>query len=335
MIDHELEGFLTEWDSAWSKVASGAPVSVRRAMLEQLSKESRRPLPPGIESTVVTVQNGGRSVRVRIFRPRSGPATPCLIYMHGGGWVQGSPETHDEITASIAAKNRQTVVSVDYALAPENPFPAAVEDCKAVVQWTFANAAALNIKENMISIGGDSAGANLAASMALVFRGSSHLLAGQLLFYPVVDFTLSRPSFIENADGPVLTTAGFIEMVGMYLPTAADRTNPLAAPLQAPDLSRLPPAFIAIAECDPLRDDGRVFAERLAHAGVAVQLHSGLGLVHGYLRALSYSRSVRAAFEDACEWLRELPAQPVGARSISDDTMSQKGSATFPAKWEI
>jgi acetyl esterase len=308
MIDHELEGFLTEWNRAWSKIAPDAPVWVRRAMLEQLSTETRQPLPPEIESTVVIVQYSGRPVRVRIFQPRSGPATPCLIYMHGGGWVQGSPETHDEITASIAARNHQTVISVDYALAPEHPFPAAVEGCKAVVQWTFANASTLNIKENMITIGGDSAGANLAAAMTLAFRGTPHSLAGQLLFYPVVDFTLNRPSFVENANGPVLTTAGFIEMVGMYLPNVADRTNPLAAPLQDRDLSRLPPAFITIAEYDPLRDDGRVFAERLADAGVAVQLHPGAGLIHGYLRALSYSRAVRLAFEDACDWLQHLPA---------------------------
>ncbi len=225
--------------------------------------------------------------------------------MHGGGWMLGSPETHSHIAASITAKNCQTVISIDYALAPEHPFPAAVEDCRAVVNWVFANASALDIRQNAISIGGESSGANLAAAMALDFRGTAQKFSGQLLFYPPLDFVHNRASFIENADGPLLTSASMIEASAAYAPNPADRENPLAAPLRAADFSGLPPAFVAVAEHHPLRDDGIVYAERLSAARIPVELHRGAGLIHGYLRALSYAASARAAFDLACVWLLE------------------------------
>jgi acetyl esterase len=231
--------------------------------------------------------------------------------MHGGGWSQGSPETHDEITATLAGDCRATVYSVDYALAPESPFPAAVEDCRAVVEWLFANAVRENVRFDAISVGGDSAGANLAAAMTLIFRGTPQRIRGQLLFYPPVDFTHSRPSFTENADGPIIKTRSMPAVMALYLPNAADRTNPLAAPIRAASHRGLPPAFIAVAEHDPLRDDGIAYAETLEAAGVPVTLHRGRGLFHGYLRALSWAACVRSAFGEACAWYTALNAGAV------------------------
>jgi acetyl esterase len=318
MIDRELEPYLAMWSQAWSDVPADAPVATRRAKLEQLADVARQPLPTGIESVVTHVGNGERPVRVRIFRPISGQASAGLIYMHGGGWMQGSPETHDAIAAGIAGANRQAVISVDYSLAPEHPFPAAVEDCRAVVEWVFANARALNIRPSAIAIGGDSAGGNLAAAMTLAFRGKPQRFAGQLLFYPPVDFAFDRPSVSENANGPIITAASLPGVMKMYLPNPADRTNPLAAPLLAPDHAGLPPAFIAIAKHDPLRDEGREYAEKLAAAGVPVELHAGEGMIHGYLRAMSDSSAVRAAFGAACEWLRRLQdVEPAALKQVA------------------
>ncbi len=306
MIDRELEPYLAMWSQAWADVPADAPAAARRARLEQLADAARQPLPAGFESVVMHVGAGERPVRTRIFRPTSGPACAGLIYMHGGGWMQGSPETHDAIAAGIACANRMAVVSVDYSLAPEYPFPAAVEDCRAVVEWVFANARALGVRATAISVGGDSAGGNLAAAMTLAFLGKPQRFAGQMLFYPALDFAFDRPSISENADGPIITAASLPGVMKMYLPNPVDRTNPLAAPLLAADHAGLPPAFIAIAEHDPLRDEGREYADKLTTAGVPVELHAGEGLIHGYLRAMSYSSAVRDALAAACDWLRRL-----------------------------
>ncbi|MHB2168702.1 alpha/beta hydrolase [Alsobacter sp. R-9] len=302
MIDPSLQPYLDGWSEAWRDVPRGAPVSVRRAKLEALSEASRKPLPPGIVSEVVTVPGGPRPVRVRLFRPQGG-FRPALVYMHGGGWMQGSPETHDEIAAAIADRAGHAVFSVDYALAPENPFPAAVEDCAAVVRWVFGHAAALGVDPAAVSVGGDSAGGNLAAAMTLLFRGSPQALRCQVLFYPAVDFAHDRLSVRENAAGPIITAESLPGTAAMYLPNPADRRNPLAAPMLAESHAGLPPAFVAVAEHDPLRDEGRDYAKALQAAGVDTMLHEGRGLFHGYLRAMSLAPVAREPLDTACAWL--------------------------------
>lgn len=306
MIDKELVCFLDDWAAAWAEVPADASFEERRSILERIAEGMRPPLPRGIESSVAYVPDGRRPVRVRIFRPlRSGP-TACVVYMHGGGWVQGSPETHQDIAAGIAGANGQTVISVDYSLAPERPFPAAPEDCRLAVEWVFDHAAALGVLASKIVVAGDSAGANLAAATALALRNGARKLTGQLLFYPTLDFSFDRPSFFENAGGPLLTAEMMRGMAQMYVPNPADRNNPLAAPLMAPDLRGMPPAFVAVAEHDPLRDDGIEYAERLRGCGVAVDVNPGRGLFHGYLRAMSYGGAVSAVFDEACAWLRTV-----------------------------
>ncbi|WP_293854267.1 alpha/beta hydrolase [uncultured Alsobacter sp.] len=308
-IDASLQPYLDTWKAAWQHMAPDAPISARRAMLEKLATEARKPLPDGVTSEVVTIEGGPRPVRVRLFRPTAPGLLPAMAYMHGGGWMQGSPETHDEIAAFIAAETGHLVASVDYALAPENPFPAAVEDCAAVVRWLFAQAHALRVRPDAISVGGDSAGANLAASMTLMFRGTAQALRAQVLFYPAVDFTHDRPSVRENADGPIITAKSLPGTAALYLPDPADRTNPLAAPMLASDHAHLPPAYIAVAEHDPLRDEGKDYAAALRTAGVPVDLHDGKGLFHGYLRAMSLAAVAKAPLEQACAWLKAQVAR--------------------------
>ena len=310
MIHPDLLRYLADWTQAWASLPPGAGPKERRAHFEIVAAAMRAPHPSGTETEEhhVDVGGAGRQVRVRIFRPGDRVPRPALIYMHGGAFMQGSPETHWEITAGIAAASDQVVISVDYALAPEHPFPAAVNDCSAVVRWCFEKAADLGLRRDAIAIGGDSAGANLAAAQTLVFRGTDYVLRGQLLAYPGVDFRLDRDSHRENFDGPIISVAAMPRVNAMYCPNPRDRNNPLAAPLLAESHAGLPPAFIAVAEHDPLRDEGVAYAEALREAGVPVELDRGAGLIHGYLRAMTYCSEVQSRFDRMCRWLRTLHA---------------------------
>ena len=307
MIDPQLQPFLADWARLWAELPQPAGPAERRAHFERVAERMRRPTPASVradEQHRIAVAGSGREVRVRVFRPAAAGPRAALIYLHGGAWMQGSPETHWNITAGLAAACQMVVVSVDYALAPERPFPAAVDDCRAVVQWAFGEAGALGLRREAIAIGGDSAGANLAAAMTLLFRGAPERLRAQLLVYPSMDFSLDRPSHRENADGPIVTVASMPAVNAAYCPDPQDRRNPLAAPLLAESHAGLPPAFVAVAEHDPLRDAGIAYADALRAAGVAVELDHGQGLIHSYLRAVSYCTAARRAFERMAAWLR-------------------------------
>jgi acetyl esterase len=305
MINPELHAFLADWAAAWSTLPAGSGPAAGRAHFETVAAATRQPLPDGVATQEHWVERDGRRVRVRSFRPGSAAVQPALIYLHGGAWSRGSPETHWDITAALAARTGRAVFSVDYAKAPEHPFPAAVNDARAVVAWLFEQAGALGLDPRRIAIGGDSAGANLSAAMTLAFRGTPCRLERQLLVYPACDFDTDRPSYRENADGPILTTAGMPTVNAMYCPDPADRKNPLAAPLLADSHAGLPPAYVAVAEHDPLRDSGVAYAEALQRAGVPVTLGRGTGLIHSYLRAMTYCADVRHAFGRMCAWLSE------------------------------
>jgi acetyl esterase len=314
MMLPELQAFLDDWAQAWAPLAPGASPAERRAHFEQVARQMRAPTPQGVSDMEMWAEHAehlGRRVRLRRFRHEAGVAAstgrPALIYMHGGAWMQGSPETHWDITAAIAAHTGRVVYSVDYALAPEQPFPAAVLDVQAVVQWLCEQADAEGLDRQAIAIGGDSAGGNLAASATLHFRGSSCALQGQLLIYPGVDFRTDRYSHRENANGPIVSVASMPFVNANYCPNPADRMNPLAAPLLAPRHDGLPPAFVAVAQHDPLRDEGIAYAKALQAAGVATHLDPGDGLIHGYLRAMAYSPAVRERFAQMCRWLQWLP----------------------------
>lgn len=304
MINPELKPFLETWDEKWAGLAPDASPKRRREHFEVIAREMRLPTPGDVDTEDERwINSPAGEVRVRIFRHGDGGVQPVLVYMHGGGWAQGSPETHWDITSRIASWCRQTVVSVDYALAPERPFPAAVEQCTAVTEWVAAGADGLGISNNHVTVGGDSAGGNIAAALAIRFRGTNIRIQAQLLIYPSVEYTHARPSFRENANGPIIRTANMPATTAAYLPDPKDRTNPLAAPLQAPDHSGLPPAFIAVAEHDPLRDDGIAYAEALRSAGVAVELDRGEGLIHGYLRSMGYCADAESKLRKMCDWL--------------------------------
>lgn len=304
MINPELQAFLADWAAHWAPLPPGAGPAARRAHFETVAAAMRQPLPSGVVTREHRVEREGRRVRVRSFRVPTDAPQRAMLYLHGGAFMIGSPETHWDVTAALAARTGRAVFSVDYAKAPEHPFPAAVLDARAAVGWLFDDAGALGVDRGAVAIGGDSAGANLAAAMTLAFRGTACRFDKQLLAYPKCDFDTSLPSYRENADGPIVTTASMPVVDAMVCPDPADRLNPLAAPLLADSHAGLPPAFVAVAEHDPLRDSGVAYARALQAAGVPVVLDRGPGLIHSYLRAMPYCADVRATFGRMADWLR-------------------------------
>jgi len=249
-------------------------------------------------------------VKLRIYWPkgvaRAARPLPIMIYYHGGGWVLGSLKSHDRGVRALTNAARCVSVSVDYRLAPENPFPAAVEDCAAALRWVAENAAAFDGDPSRIAVAGDSAGGNLAAVTALRARDEGGpKLAFQLLIYPVVDSDLERPSYIEHADAPMLQGRRMAFFWDSYVPDAAQRTDWRAAPFRASDLSGLPPTMIVASGIDPLVDEGKAYAERLEQAGVPVDYRLFPRMTHAFFQAPSRLDDSRAASDAAGAALRK------------------------------
>lgn len=309
-INPQLDTFLKVWNEKWATLAADAGPADRREHFEGIAREMRLADPEAVDaSDEHQIDSPAGPIRARVFRFASDETQPAFIYMHGGAWMQGSPETHWDITARFAAWNRQTVISLDYAKAPERPFPQAYEQCLAAAKWVHANASLLRIDPARIAIGGDSAGGNLAAAVSLALRDTDVKLIGQLLIYPACDFAPDRPSMIENADGPLIFTRDMPRVNAMYCPNADDLTDPRAAPLHAEDHAGLPPAFIGVAEYDPLRDSGVAYAEALERAGVSVTFDRGVGMIHGYLRAMEYCDDAMANLRKMAAWLDDRNTQ--------------------------
>jgi acetyl esterase len=250
-------------------------------------------------------------VPVRIYWPESEPGNlPIVVFYHGGGFALGDLNTHDPVARAHAVGAEAIVVSVDYRLAPEHPYPAGLDDCWAALQWTAEHAAELGGDPARIAVAGDSAGANFSAVMAHRARDEGGpALAFQLLWYPSITGDMSLPSYIENADAPLLDRDVIDAFVSWYLP-GVDISDPKAlpagfAPANYQDFSGLPPAFIGSAGHDPLRDDAAVYAGLLNAAGVPAELSNEPTLVHGYI---SFALLVPAAAEATNRGLTALKA---------------------------
>jgi acetyl esterase len=247
-------------------------------------------------------------LRARVYVPKSAPAAdaPGLVFFHGGGWVVGSIESHDSLCRALASLAGVVVVSVEYRLAPEHPFPAPPRDAIAATRWVLGNAALLGIDAHRVAVGGDSAGGNLAAVVAQALRADARRPAFQLLVYPATDMTRALPSQAMFREGFFLSRAASDWYLGHYLPDPADATKPLASPLFAADLSRLPPALVLTAGFDPLRDEGRAYAEKMRSAGVEVEHVCTPGQMHGFVSLGGALRDGARAVELAASRLRAV-----------------------------
>ncbi len=265
--------------------------------------------PPIPMARVEAVEVPGQAgpIPARFYVPGGLPAgpPPLLVFFHAGGWVIGDLDTHDGVCRFLAAAAGTAVLSVDYRLAPEHPFPAAVEDAWAGFAWAVANAAELGIDPARIAVGGDSAGGNLAAVVSLLARaGGGAMPAMQLLIYPPTDSAGDLPSRQLFSTGFMLTKGDMDNFERHYLPPGTDPTDPRVSILLAPELSGLPPAYVATAGFDPLRDEGEAYALRMREAGVQVALRRHPGLIHGFANLTAVSRSSRGAMLEAAGALR-------------------------------
>jgi acetyl esterase len=224
-------------------------------------------------------------IGLRLYRPGSAAAvSPCLVYFHGGGWVIGDLDTHDVLCRELAHRSGCVVVAVDYRLGPEHRFPAAVDDSLAAARWVHANAATLGIDASRIALGGDSAGGNLATVTALGLRdGGGFTPRFQLLIYPGTDMRAIAPSHASNGQGYMLTSDSIAYYRGHYIPDERNWSDWRASPLLHKDLSKLPPALVLTAGFDPLRDEGRQYADALSKAGVPTQYVCFERQIHGFI----------------------------------------------------
>lgn len=302
----EFEAMLAQMAEIGGPPLSEVPVADARAFM-------RATQPPAEDITVGSVENRGipgpaGEIPVRIYAPETSEgAGPLPVFMnfHGGGWVIGDLDTSDSQCRLLCQGVGCIVVSVDYRMAPEAVFPAAADDCYAATCWVADNARQIGGDPHRIAVGGDSAGGNLAAVVALMARDrSGPAISFQLLVYPVTDADFGTGSYSENADGYLLTRDTMRWFWDHYCPEE-QRSNAYASPLQADDLSNLPPALVMTAEYDPLRDEGEAYAARLKAAGVETECVRYDGLIHGFFAIANVMSSAQGGMQKACEALRK------------------------------
>lgn len=258
---------------------------------------------------------GQHDTPVRLYRPSASGPAPVIIFLHGGGWVAGGLDTHDALSRRLASATGCVVVSVDYRLAPEHPFPAGLDDVAAVLEWTHASIGDWSGDPKRIALAGTSAGGNLAAAAALRARDSGGPeVALQVLLYPVVDSEMAGFSYVENARGYSLETRLMHWFWDQYVPDEARRTDPYASPRHATDLRGLPATIIMTTELDPLRDEGEAYAARLRESDVPVTSFRVGGQIHGLLSFVGAWTDADAAMEEVARSIRlRLTASDSGA----------------------
>lgn len=290
-------------------------VSIARATLNTFKEEMAR---QGVErpaddrineiERMIPGPGGAPDVRIRVYMPRDRTEPgPGFVNFHGGGFVLGDLESEHPRCLVMAAQGGAVSIGVDYRLAPENPFPAGVEDCYAALQWVVEHAQELKIDPARIAIGGGSAGGNLTAAVALMARDrSGPRVAMQMLFYPVIDDRCDTPSMLNGAGLYIWDYRNSLDMWNHYIGPHRSTVSPYAAPARATDLSGLPPAYVMTCEHDPLRDEALNYATRLLQAGVAVDLHNYPGTVHGFDFLVEGEISARAIRESVEAFIRAM-----------------------------
>ncbi len=286
------------------------PLAARRAYAATTAPYGYDPGPVKAVEDLAFDGPGG-TLAVRVYRPHSAHAVlPALVFFHGGGWVVGDLDTHDHVCRHLAFAGDVVVIAIDYRLAPEHPFPAAVEDAIAAVRWVRTAAGTLGIDAARIAVGGDSAGGNLAAIVCLAARDTGEPLpVFQLLIYPAVDFTADNASLRDNATGFLLTRTLLHQFYDWYVGPVHDRRDWRISPLLAASHADLPPALVQTAEFDPLRDEGVLYADTLRAARVPVDHRHYADMVHGFARMGGRVERGRRALDDAAAALRQVFAR--------------------------
>lgn len=287
LIDAETWAFIRKTADSYPEDTVEGSIADQRRVYDTMCKAFYQGRPEGVAAQDVSADG----VPVRVYS--AGDPGCTVVYFHGGGFVVGGLDSHDDVCAEICARTGYRVVAVDYRLSPEHLHPAAFDDSWMATQW-----AARQYGGDLV-LSGDSAGGNLAAAVAHHARGRFDAVVGQVLIYPALGGDRSAPSYSENADAPMLSLQEVLFYMGVRLPEgqAEPTDDPTYAPLQDSDFSNLPPTVIVSADCDPLRDDAPAYAARLREAGVRVHWINEAGLVHGFLRGRAMASRIHDSFE--------------------------------------
>lgn len=299
-VDPEAQALLERWATA-----PGVPVerltaaTVRQEDLAVLDLQTPVDGLDAVED--VELPGPAGTLSARVYRPRPGPLL-TVLYLHGGGFVIG-PVGYERPLRGLAQSSGCLLVALHYRLAPEHRFPAAVEDALAGARWLAENVGALGGLDAPVGLAGDSSGGNLAAVVARTLSREGIPLAFQVLLYPMLDATAGSPSYEEFASGYGFSREKSLWYFDQYLPPGVDRRAPQVSPLFERDLSGLPPTLIVTAECDPLRDEGETYAEKLREAGVDAELRRYPGMIHGFFQMTAALRSARQLHDELGGWL--------------------------------
>jgi acetyl esterase len=287
-----------------------SPAEARELYLK--SRVVTNPEPPPLRSVEpLAIPSPGGSIPARLYTPiklrQYAGLAPCLVFFHGGGWVIGNLDSHDVVCRQLADAGELIVISVDYRLAPEHKFPAAVDDAIAATKWIAESAGRLGLDPARLTVGGDSAGGNLAAVVAIAARdGDGPTIAGQVLVYPAIDFAMTHPSHREPETSLLLTHSVIRWFRDHYLNGETDAQDWRASPARAATLEGLPPAYVLTAGADPLRDEGDEYADRLKAAGVAVTHRNFPGQFHGFFTMGKLLQQANVAAAEIGAWLKAL-----------------------------
>ena len=280
-----------------------SPVEARK----QVNARPRLPGPQLPKLKYFSIPVNGVNINCRLYIPDVDQTLPVLVWFHGGGWVTGNVDGSDGVTRHLASGSGCAVLSVDYRLSPEVKFPGPLDDCYSVTKWVYENAETLNVDKNKISVGGDSAGGNLAAAVCLRAKDEGQLpLVSQLLIYPCVDTDFTRKSYKDNKDDYALTATAMKWFWEQYINSKSDMDNPYVCPLKYGDHSDLPEACIIVAQHDPLFDEGIDYHIKLKSAKVKSKLIKYSGVMHGFYSNIGVLNKSQKAMDDSCEYLRSV-----------------------------
>lgn len=282
-----------------------SPAEARKKMID-LSP----PVDPRLKAVKVEnreIPGPAGKIPIRLYYPAKNSPLPVLIFFHGGGWVIGNLDTHDAICHALAKTSGCIVAAIEYRLAPEHQYPAAVEDAYAATVWISENAAAINADAKRIAVGGESAGGTLATVIALIARDrGGPQICLQILVYPVTNYAFNTQSYISNAEGFMVTREMMKWFWDQYLESREVADHPYVSPLRAADLCNLPPALVITAAYDPLCDEGEAYAAKLQQAGVEVKYIRYEGMIHGFFRMTSRLDKAKEALDEVAKALKEL-----------------------------